>query len=394
MEKELRKVLLVAHWLPSPHKPGRGVFIVEHAKAMQVVDLEPRIFSLQFESGSSFKSRWRIYKLDEIPCIEFCLYSPVYKLMSLWPSLWWPFYRKRVMRKLKEFYPEVQLIHSQVLLPAGIIGSAVAKSWSLPHYLTEHWSKAPEFISANLYRFSHRAAVHALQNTKAISMVSAYALKAFSRAAAQKNIELPRICVIPNVVQIPEIDEKELAYPEAGKPFRLLSIANWNKSKNITKRPDIIIDTLKKLCRVAPQQQWHLTVVGQGDMLPEIKRELTKLPISTDYPGFIAKSELSKLYCNHHLLIHASNIETFSLVVAEALGHGLPVVASKVGAIPELVNHESKGLLVRNIDLDFSQAIEKMSQQYPASRIKIAKSQNLMYNKNKVGRQLQDFYRP
>lgn len=46
------------------------------------------------------------------------------------------------------------------------------------------------------------------------------------------------------------------------------------------------------------------------------------------------------------LYLHSARVETFGLVIAEALACGLPVVATAVAAIPELINHGENGLLV------------------------------------------------
>jgi glycosyltransferase involved in cell wall biosynthesis len=56
-----------------------------------------------------------------------------------------------------------------------------------------------------------------------------------------------------------------------------------------------------------------------------------------------------------HLLLRESHVfvhpaiwsEAFGLTITEAMASGCPIVASRVGAIPELVNHEEDGLLVR-----------------------------------------------
>ena len=59
------------------------------------------------------------------------------------------------------------------------------------------------------------------------------------------------------------------------------------------------------------------------------------------------------------VFLHASTIETFSVVIAESLLSGTPVVASKVGAIPELVSN-SLGILVENDQQSWTEGIKKM----------------------------------
>jgi glycosyltransferase involved in cell wall biosynthesis len=56
--------------------------------------------------------------------------------------------------------------------------------------------------------------------------------------------------------------------------------------------------------------------------------------------------------------VHPSHIEGVPLAVCEGMAAGLPVVASAVGGIPEILNHGASGVLVRPGDEEgFAQAV-------------------------------------
>ena len=63
--------------------------------------------------------------------------------------------------------------------------------------------------------------------------------------------------------------------------------------------------------------------------------------------GILNKLSIALEMQQANAFVHASNYETFSVVCAEALCCGTPVIASNVGGIPEFVN-ESNGILVEN----------------------------------------------
>lgn len=77
-------------------------------------------------------------------------------------------------------------------------------------------------------------------------------------------------------------------------------------------------------------------IVGDGPLRDRI-------PAAT---GFVSRDELSRLYTGAAVVCCPSRREGFGMVAAEALAHGRPVVASRVGGLVDLVKHRETGLLV------------------------------------------------
>jgi len=96
--------------------------------------------------------------------------------------------------------------------------------------------------------------------------------------------------------------------------------------------------------RPAPQTPtYELTIAGGGPLEAHIRARLTE---RTHFLGRVPRGELGALYARHHLLCTPALSEPFGLVVLEALISGLPVVGTRVGGIPELVEDGRTGLLV------------------------------------------------
>jgi glycosyltransferase involved in cell wall biosynthesis len=77
-------------------------------------------------------------------------------------------------------------------------------------------------------------------------------------------------------------------------------------------------------------------VVGDGPLRGKVPDAL----------GFVPREELGRLYGRAAVVVCPSRREGFGLTCAEAMAHGRPVVASAVGGLTELVEHEVTGLLV------------------------------------------------
>jgi glycosyltransferase involved in cell wall biosynthesis len=93
--------------------------------------------------------------------------------------------------------------------------------------------------------------------------------------------------------------------------------------------------------------QVHLTVVGDGYYAPELKSicEQMGLKDRTQWTGMLSHGEVARLMRDSHLLCLPSFTEGSPNVIKEAMATGIPVVASRVGGIPETVREGETALL-------------------------------------------------
>ncbi len=97
---------------------------------------------------------------------------------------------------------------------------------------------------------------------------------------------------------------------------------------------------------------FHLNIVGdyntQDPYYLSIKQIIDKFQLNdkVTFRGFVDKSDLIRYYNNTDLYVMPSLFEGYGKTIAEAMCYGLPIVATKVGAIPELVEDKKNALLV------------------------------------------------
>jgi glycogen synthase len=93
-----------------------------------------------------------------------------------------------------------------------------------------------------------------------------------------------------------------------------------------------------------------LVIIGEdGGTRPELEREVARLGLGARVKilGFVEDERLlSSAFREARLFVLPSEYEAFGLVLLEALAHGTPVIASRVGGIPEFVEEGRCGLLV------------------------------------------------
>ena len=91
---------------------------------------------------------------------------------------------------------------------------------------------------------------------------------------------------------------------------------------------------------------WRCLCVGRLDREPDfVARLRRKAGDRVLFTGPLAGAELAAAYAAADLLVLPSLAESYGMVVTEALAHGLPVLASRVGGIPEALGRGAGGSL-------------------------------------------------
>jgi len=100
---------------------------------------------------------------------------------------------------------------------------------------------------------------------------------------------------------------------------------------------------------------WIWVLVGKGPEREPLERALHLLGAGASghvlMPGWLGERLLHALYARADVFLHAPRYEGSSLVTLEAMAHGLPVVATRTGGIPDKVVDGQTGCLVEPGDV-------------------------------------------
>ena len=89
-----------------------------------------------------------------------------------------------------------------------------------------------------------------------------------------------------------------------------------------------------------------LEIVGQGSMRDEVDRVSRMFP-SVHYRGFVPHDELTQVFMGATAVIFPTlAYESFGLVAIESFAAGVPVISSRIGALPEIIEDGRQGILI------------------------------------------------
>jgi glycosyltransferase involved in cell wall biosynthesis len=92
----------------------------------------------------------------------------------------------------------------------------------------------------------------------------------------------------------------------------------------------------------------RLAIVGEGDGLPELRAVAERLGVAdrVELAGAVGQDDIRERYARADVFALPSFAEGLPVVLMEAMATGLPVVASRITGVPELVQDGVSGLLV------------------------------------------------
>lgn len=211
---------------------------------------------------------------------------------------------------------------------------------------------------ADALRASERSALACARHVVATSATTARLL------AAEYGVASERVSVVE-----PGTDRVTVAPRRQAAEVALLAVGAVVPRKGY----DVLICALATLADLS----WRLVIAGDCTRSPTTSRQLEGDIVRLGLSGRIAMrgaatvEELSSLYASSDLFVLPSRFEGYGMAFAEAISHGLPVVATTAGAIPETVPADA-GVLVPPDDAEALAAVLRLLIEQPDARHRLA----------------------
>lgn len=317
------RVLVVTHLFPTEDDPTRCPWVAEQVDALsEFVDVEVLVYAgvrhdrtVRRDSGVTVT-----YQDTSTPLGT--------GRLGLLASSW------RYSRRLRAFLGTVSarpdVLHSHFGFPDAVAVGAIANSLGIPHVATLHGSDVARVLprqdaaGASLRR--------ALQRADEVICVS-HDLAESARLNLGEGFP---ITVIPDGV-----DSRTFNVRDDGLREGVLYVGSLTALKNV----DVLIEALA-LARY--RRTMPTSIVGGGPLRADLGERARKLGLESTvtFLGTLDRRQVADLMRRSRLLVLPSSREGWGVVVAEALACGTPVVASRVGGIPEILEVPAGGAFV------------------------------------------------
>lgn len=155
-----------------------------------------------------------------------------------------------------------------------------------------------------------------------------------SNGIAARTCRSDRTVVIPNAVDVAAAPTADMN----GSTARLVTVGRLKAPKDYS--------TLARAYAALPSGSFEALIVGDGPDRPQVESELVRLRLANAVRLLGERTDVPELLAGSDVFVLSSASEGLPLSVAEAMAAGLPVVASAVGGVPELVVDGETGFLV------------------------------------------------
>jgi glycosyltransferase involved in cell wall biosynthesis len=246
------------------------------------------------------------------------------------------------------FRKRMDVICAQWWIPGGLVGYLASLLTKRPLIVTAHGT---DIRILEKSKISSNLALHVFKRAKYVTTVSSF-LK--DRLISRVKLDAEKVKVIPMPVTPGRFHPSPL--PEKKKK-KILCVARFTQQKGL--------EFFIRACKVLKEKgiDFEARIVGEGPLKDRLEEEINGLNLAerVSLVEIMPQEKLNQLYAESSLCVLPSIDEGFGLVLVEAQLCRRPVIGTKSGGIPDIIEDEVSGLLVPpKDDLCLASAIERI----------------------------------
>jgi glycosyltransferase involved in cell wall biosynthesis len=303
-----KHILILSSWYPTKEKLFLGNFVEQHAR---LIAKNHQVTVLNVVAGEQKSMEIVESKSGNFREIQIHFPKGSNKLSKFINE------RKAFKAGLK-LIQNVDLIHAHVLLPKGYLFVRAKKHFQCPLIVTEHASLYRQDVK---HEFSRKERAILGRTVKHVDQF--IAVSELLKSDLEHKLKIKHCDVIGNPVNTDLFIPKSKTQDLKKRFLHISTLAEIKNVKGIIDAFDLAFETSNEL---------SLTIVSDENY-DELKSHASQLPCaqSIEFLGPLHHEETVSYYQHADFFILNSEYETFSIVVAEALSCGVPVISTNVG---------------------------------------------------------------
>lgn len=313
-------ILHISRWYPDPQQEDVGNFVKLHVSA-SAKNQKAVVFSIRKAESDFYLENTRGQIKEYLIGFRDKGNPAINALHRYWLS-------KRHLNRIIRKHGKPKLVHAHVHTRPVIWAERLSRKLNIPFVISEHWSGYCNGQFSNLPFLKRRTIKQLYQKACMILPVSPFLEQGMRSCGIQGNYQ-----VLPNVV----FTEGKSRRSNRGL-FRFIFIGDLRDDiKNVSG----IIKAFEALEEAA-----ELFIIGEGQDGEHINQMVERSPKSKSIfrkPLMPHQEALEELALADALVIN-STVETFSIIAAEAVAMGVPVLSSRCGG-PEYFLHDQNAIL-------------------------------------------------
>lgn len=252
----------------------------------------------------------------------------------------------KMVKIFKSEKPDVIHTHRYVMqyaIPAAIIARIKRRIHTVHNVAQKENTAIARKVNYLFFKFAHVTPV-ALSNEIQKTIEEEYRMKSY------------KIPVILNGIDLTKCIEKT-CYEVKGQ-FKILHIGRFSEQKNHIG----LIEAFSEFVKKYPES--ILTLIGDGEKKDEIQLLVEKKEITSKVKFLGMQSSVYSYLNESDVFVLPSNYEGVPMTLIEAMGTGIPIIATAVGGVPDMLENGKEALLVSTEISEISSAFERLFESY------------------------------
>lgn len=367
----------MASWFPSRRRPTDGNFIQRHAEAVATrhnVTVLHCITDEQLEKG---KTEWEEKQENDVSI----LIGYIGQKSS--PFARWKDYFKAYKEGWDKLPQPPDIIHLNVIFPAGLFALYFSKKYKIPFIISEHWTGYHFPQSSQTPAWKWRIQKLIAQKASFLCPVSEDLANSMRKLGFSGHFE-----IVPNVVNT------EVFSFEPKKEIETLQVLHVSTLIDQHKNVSGIIKSIAQLKQKGIPVK--LNLVGDGDLKPHqnLANQLELDATHIEFFGPQTPAQIAEFMQKSHVFVLFSNYENLPCVILESFATGTPVISTNVGGIAEHFPAYSGLLIPPKNEEELIKAILQLQENYTDINLhKIREYATTHFSVEEISLQFETLYR-